>query len=77
MKSEDKKKWQPLIKFKSRNNYRWKCEIVEMFESIYSKVMSNIQKSSGKSSRWIIDSPIDRTISISKFNLLAGTSYIK
>ena len=36
-----------------------------------------MQKSLGKSSGWIIDSVNDHTISISKYNLLAGSSYIK
>ena len=35
------------------------------------------QNSSGKGSRWIFDSVIDHTISISKYNSLAGSSYIK
>ena len=39
--------------------------------------MSNIQKSLGKFSGWIIDLLIDHTISISKYNSLAGSSYIK
>ena len=37
-------------------------------------IISNIQKSFGKGSGWIIDSVIDE---ISKCNLLAGSSYIK
>ena len=37
---------------------------------------SNI-KSLGKGSRWIIDSVIDHTNSISKHNPLASSSYIK
>ena len=36
-----------------------------------------MQKSSGKGSGRIIDSVIDQTISISKYNPLAGSSYIK
>ena len=46
---------------------------VTLFKSIYSRIISNIQKGSG----WIIDSVIDNTISISKFNPLAGSSYVK
>ena len=48
-----------------------------MFQSIYSKTIKNIQKSLGKDSGWIIDSVIDRSISISKYNPLAGSSYVK
>ena len=40
-------------------------------------IMSNIQKSLGKGSRWIIDSAIDHNIDISKYNPLADSSYIK
>ena len=39
-----------------------------VFESIYSTIISNIQKSLGKGSGWIIYSVID---------LLAGSSYMK
>ena len=39
--------------------------------------MTNIPKSLGKGSGWIIDSVIDYIISISKYNTLAGSSYIK
>ena len=52
-------------------------DIDDAFESIYSTVISNIQKSLGKGSGWLIDSVIDHTISISKYNPLAGNSYIK
>ena len=50
--------------------------IDNVFESIYSTIISNIQKSLGKGSGWIIYSVIDLTNSISKYNLLAGSSYI-
>ena len=36
-----------------------------------------MQKSLGKGSGWIIDSVIDHTINISKYNYLSGSSYIK
>ena len=36
-----------------------------------------MQKSLRKSSSWIIGSVIDHAISISKYNPLAGSSYIK
>ena len=48
-----------------------------MFQSIYTAIITNIQKNSGKGSAWIIDSVIDHTISISKYNPLPGSSYIK
>ena len=40
-------------------------------------VMTKIQKYLGKGSGWIIDSVIDQIISISKYNPLAGSIYIK
>ena len=48
-----------------------------MFQPIYTKIKKKIQKSLGVGSGWIIDSVIDHTISISKYNSLAGSSYIK
>ena len=48
-----------------------------MFKSTYTTIISNIQKSLGKGSDWITDSVIDHNISISKYNPLAGSSYIK
>ena len=46
-----------------------------MFKSIYNTIITNIQKSLGKGSGWIIDSVIDHDISISKYNPLAGSIY--
>ena len=51
-------------------------DIDDVFESIYTTIITNIQKSLGKGSGWIIDSVIDHNISISKYNSVAGTSYI-
>ena len=48
-----------------------------MFQSIYTTILTNIQKYFGKGSGWVIDSIIDHTISISKYDSLAGSSYIK
>ena len=42
-----------------------------MLQSIYTTIISNIQKPLGKSSDWIIDSVIDHTINISKYKPLA------
>ena len=41
------------------------------------QLYQNIQKSLGKGSGWIIDSVIEHNISISKYNPLAGSIYIK
>ena len=43
-------------------------DIVDVFESIYITVISNIQKSLGQHSGWIIISVIDHNINISKYN---------
>ena len=53
-----------------------KGDIENVFKSVYTTI-ANIHKSLGKGSGWIIDSVIDHTISISKYNPLAGSSYIK
>ena len=52
-------------------------DIHDVFESVYSTIISKIQRSLGKHLRWINDSVIDCTFSISKNNPLAGSSYIK
>ena len=49
----------------------------DVFESIYSTILSNMQKSLGKASGWIIASVIDHTFSILKYNPLAQSNYIK
>ena len=48
-----------------------------MFQSIYTTIITNIPKSSGKGSGLIADSVIDYTVSTSKYNHLAGSSFIK
>ena len=49
-------------------------DINNVFESIYTTIISNIQKSLLKGSGWIIDSVIDHSMSISKYNPLARSS---
>ena len=48
----------------------------KVFESIYTTIISNIQKHLGKGLGWIIDSAIDHTINISKYNPLDDSSFI-
>ena len=48
-----------------------------MFQSIYTTIITNIQKPLGKGFGWIICSVIDHNISILKYNPLSGSSYIK
>ena len=50
---------------------------VTLMMSINTTIITNIQNPSGNGSDWIIDSVIDHTISISKYNLLARSSYTK
>ena len=50
--------------------------IRDVFESIYSTVISNIQTYLGKDSSGVFDSVTENNISISKYNSLAGSSYI-
>ena len=52
-------------------------DIDDVFQSVYTTIIRNIQKSLAKGSGWIINSVIDHTISISKYNPLAGSSCIK
>ena len=50
-------------------------DIDDVFPSIYTIVITKIQKSLGKGSGWIIDSVIDHTISISLIILLVFLSW--
>ena len=45
--------------------------------SIYGTILSNIQKSLRKCSGWIINLVIDHNTNISKYNPIAGGTYIK
>ena len=45
-------------------------DIVDVFQSIYATIMTNIQESLEKVSSWVIVSVIDHTISTSKYNPL-------
>ena len=47
----------------------------DAFDSIYSTITSNIEKSLG--SGWVIDLVLDYNINILKYNPLAGSSYIR
>ena len=49
----------------------------DIFELIYTKIISNIKKYLGKGSCCIIDSVFNHNISISKYNTLAGSSRIR
>ena len=52
-------------------------DIDDVLQSVYTTIITNIQKSLRKGLHWIFDSVIDHTVSISKYDSLAGSSYIK
>ena len=52
-------------------------DIHDKFQSLYSKIIINIQNSLGKGSSWVIDLAIDHIISSSNYNPLSGSGYIK
>ena len=75
--SEDKTKYDTFYSNSKAGVFTNESNIDDIFQSIYTTIISNIQKSLGKGSDRIIDSVIDHTVSISKYNPLAGSSYIK
>ena len=52
-------------------------DIDYVFKSFYSTIISNIQKSLGQRLGRIIDSVTDHNINNSKYNPLAGSSFVK
>ena len=52
-------------------------DIDNVFELFCSTIISNIQKSFGKGSGWVIDSVVDHTIDILNYEYLSCSSYIK
>ena len=75
--SEDKTKYDNFYSSTKAEIIINESDIDDVFQSIYTTIITNIQKSLGKGSGWIINSVIDHTISISKHNPVAGSSYIK
>ena len=49
----------------------------DVFESIYTTIVFNKQKYLGVGLGWIIDSVVSHLINVSKYNPLAGRSYIR
>ena len=66
-----------FIHSQKQKHFNNESEIDDVFESIYTTVIANLQNFLGKCSGWIIDSVIEDNIHISKYNSLAGNSYIK
>ena len=77
MESENKTKYDTFYSHSKAETVTDESDIDDVFQSVYTTIISNIQKSLGKDSGWITDSAIDHNISISKYNPLAGSSYIK
>ena len=75
--SNDKKKYDNFYSSLTAEIIINERDIENVFKSIYTTIIENIQKSLEKGLGWIFDSFIDNTISISKFNFLAGSSYTK
>ena len=75
--SEDKTKYDTFYSNSKAKIIINENDIDDAFQSIYTTIILNIQKSLGKGSGWIIDSVIHHTIIISRYNSLAGNSYIK
>ena len=77
IKSDDKRLYSIFYSNSKAETIIYESDIDDVFESIYSTIISNNQKSLGQGSGWIIVSAIDHNINISKYNPLAGSSYIK
>ena len=75
--SKDKTKYDNFYSSSKAEIIINESDITNVFKSIYTTIISNIQKYLRRGSGWIIDSVIDHNISISKYNPLAGSSYIK
>ena len=74
--SEDKTKYDTFYSSSKEEITISEIDFDYVFQSIDTTITSNIQKFLGKDSGWIIYSVIDDTITISKYNPLAGSSYI-
>ena len=74
---EDKTKYDSFYSSSKAKIIVDESDIDDVFQSIYTTIIKNIQKSLRKGSVWIIDSVIDYTISISKYTPLSGSSYTK
>ena len=75
--NEDKTKFDNFYSSSKAEIIINESDIDDVFQSVYTTVITDIQKSFGEGSGWIIDLFIDHTISISNYKPLAGSSYIK
>ena len=74
---EDKPKYDNFYSSSKAEIIINESDIDDVFQSIYTTIITNIKKTLRKGSGWIIDSAIDHTISFSKNSPLTGSSYIK
>ena len=66
IRSDDKTKYDTFYSHSKVEVVIKESDIDHVFESTYTTIKSNISKSLGKGSNWIIDSVIEHSISISK-----------
>ena len=74
---EDKTKYDTFYSSSEAEIIINESDIDDVFHSIYTTTILNIPKPLGKGSGWITDLVIYHTISISKYNPLTVSSYIK
>ena len=77
IKSDDKTKYSIFYSNSNAETIIYQSDIDYVFESMYSAIISSIQKSLGKDSGWNINSDFDLNSNISNCVTLAGCSYIK
>ena len=66
LENDDKTKHDTFYSHSNSKTIINESDIDKVFKSIYTTLISDIQKSLGKDSSWIIDSVIDHNINISK-----------
>ena len=77
IKIEDKAKYDIFNSHSKSEIIMNESDIDNVFQSIYTTIIPNMQESLGKGASWITDLVIEHNISISKNNPLAGSRYIK
>ena len=77
IKSDDKTKCETFYSNSKVEIIINESDIDDVFTSIYTTIIPNIQKSLGEGSGRVIDSVTDHNTGISKYDPLAGTSYIE
>ena len=77
IKSDDKTKYSISHSNSNAETIIYQSDIDDVFESMYSAIISSIQKSLGKDSGWNSDSDFDQNSNISNCVTLTGCSYIK